>query len=109
MTTAQASIIDPAADATSQERSVQELRREAVRLFGGCDITDVTICIGIKDARGNRQEVIRQIQDSAEFRIVKCLHDVEEQMSVKKQDGDIVGFEPTGKYRLKLDVVFVRN
>lgn len=100
---------EEAARLADEERQQRELRRERLRLFGGVDVTDVTICIGYKDATGARHEVIRTVQDGAEFRITKCNHAVEEKMVAKKDSGDIVGYEPTGQYHIKLDVSFVRN
>lgn len=105
---------DPAASAeaaanAAQEMSALQARREQLRMFGGIDVTDVTVCVGYKDAAGVRHEIIRQVQDAADFRIIKCTHDIEEQMAVKKEGGEIIGFEPTGRYKLKVEVGFVRN
>ena len=78
-------------------------------MFGGIDVVDVTVCVGYRDATGVRHEVVRQVQDSAEFRIVKCAHSTEELMAIKKESGDIIGHEPTGRYKLKVEVDFIRN
>lgn len=95
---------------SAQERmNERNLRRAAMKLWGGMPITDVSVCIGMKDKNGQRTEVVHQIDGESDFRIVDCTHNVKEEMTPVRVEGKIEGFEPSGKYRLKLDCVYIKE
>lgn len=102
--------VPPAVGTTSADRNARQLRREQLRLFPPVPVTDVTVVIGITDPAGERREIHHQVAaGGGQFRIVDCQHGIKEEMAVVKEDGAIIGHEPTGKYRLKLDVTFVKE
>jgi hypothetical protein len=70
-------------------------------------ISDVTLILGYKTKEG-RNEVIHDI-NSDDVRIVKCEHSVEEKMRPCKEDGQLVGYEPTGEYVLTLKLKYVKE
>jgi hypothetical protein len=106
--------IGDAGDAAAAEADAKNLieerkrRREAMKLWGGQVITDVTLVIGMRDRNGNHQQVIHEIQADDDIRIIECAHAVTEEMSPVRIEGKVEGFEPTGKYRLKLDCKYVK-
>lgn len=70
-------------------------------------VSDVTVIIGYKDRDGRRTEVIHDIAD---VRITECQHSfAEKQKMTKDNDGQLLGFEPTGEYILKLLVKYNKD
>lgn len=70
--------------------------------------SDVAICLGLLGKDGKRQEVVHQI-DSDSVRIVSVSHGVVEKMRQHKEDGQLLGFEPTGEYELTLKVKYIKE
>lgn len=91
------------------EKNAQQLRKDSLKIWGGVPVMDVTVVIGMKDRKGNRQEIVHQIETDADIRITECNHQVKEDVVPVREDGSIIGFEPTGKYRFKLDVLYVKE
>jgi hypothetical protein len=83
-------------------------RRAALRSWPGVPVTDITVVVGFKDPNGERREVIHQV-DGADYRITKCIHETSEKVAAVREEGAIIGFEPTGEFRLKLDATFVKE
>ncbi len=100
----------PPQTAAGLDRNARQLRKEQLRLFPPVPVTDVTVVIGIKDPAGTRREIHHQVEtEGGLYRIIECAHGIKEEMAVVKEDGAIIGYEPTGKYRLKVDVTFVKD
>ncbi len=72
-------------------------------------VTDVAVVIGYKTKNGKKEEIVHTI-DSDDVRIVTCSHTVEEKMkAAKDEEGNSLGFEPTGEYVLTLKVKFIKD
>lgn len=97
-----------AATADQLEKTAKQLRQERLRAWGGVPITDITVCIGIRDPNGERREVVHQI-DSSAYRIVSCQHGVQEKTAAVREEGAIIGFEPTGEFELSLKAKFIKE
>lgn len=83
--------------------------RQSRRLDGKVPVSDVTLIIGYRDRQGARQEVIHDIVDS-DHRIVMCSHNVIEKVQkVKDDEGNLMGFEPTGEYEVTIKIKYVRE
>lgn len=83
--------------------------RQARRLSDKVPVSDVTLIIGYRDRQGARQEVIHDIVDS-DHRIVMCSHNVLEKVQkVKDDQGNLMGFEPTGEYEVTIKIKYVRE
>lgn len=72
-------------------------------------VVDVAVVIGYKTKSGKREEIVHTI-DSEEVRIAICNHSVEEKVKqAKDEEGNIIGFEPTGEYILTLKVKYIKD
>jgi hypothetical protein len=68
-------------------------------------VSDVRVIIGYTDAAGVRTEVVHQVGSTE--RITSVVHSVDEKQQKSKDDeGNFIGFEPTGEYVLKLAVKY---
>lgn len=75
----------------------------------GIDYSDVAVCLGITGKDGKRQEIVHQI-DGQDVRIVSVAHGITEKVKqAKDDDGNTLGFEPTGEYELTLKVKFIKE
>lgn len=72
-------------------------------------VSDVAVVIGFKTKSGKREEIVHAI-DSDDVRIVTCAHTVEEKVKQSKdEEGNLLGFEPTGEYILTLKVKYTKD
>jgi hypothetical protein len=66
---------------------------------------NISLCIGMEDGK----EIVHQISDE-DVRIVSVQHSVNEKVKQSKdEEGNLLGFEPTGEYELTLKVKFVKE
>lgn len=72
-------------------------------------VTDVVVIIGMKTKGGKREEVQHSIDVEDGLRIVKCVQEIEERQRQCKEDGQLIGFEPTGEYNFNLKVKYVKD
>lgn len=93
----------PPPELKAAEKKEKVLRPSAV------PITDVTLIIGMKTKDGKREEVIHDINTDDALRIVTCSHTIEEKTRACKEDGQLVGYEPTGEYVLTLKVKYIKD
>lgn len=70
-------------------------------------VDSVGVVIGYS-ARDGVREVVHQVNGS-EVEIISCIHSVEKKMRACKEDGQLVGFEPTGEEVLTLKVKYIRS
>lgn len=70
-------------------------------------INSVGVVVGYKTSKGIN-EVVHQI-DGEEVTITSCSHSVVKKMRAVKEDGQTVGYEPTGEEELVLRVKFIRE
>lgn len=70
-------------------------------------INSITVVIGYKTERGI-QEVIHQL-DGEVVRIVSFQHDVTNKTSPVKEDGKLVGHEPTGEETVVIKIKYIRE
>lgn len=101
----------PPGGATPQVQQVapasETAARHARRLQGKVPISDVTIIVGRKNLEGQRTEEMNNI-DGRDFRITGFSEVVVEKMQkVKDDQGNLMGFEPTGEYELTVKVRYV--
>lgn len=88
------------------ERAAQRRQRRS----SAVPYTDIAVCIGMKDELGIRKEIVHQIQgEDSDIRIVNVEHKVTEKTRQCKEDGQLVGFEPTGEYELVLKVKYIKD
>ena len=74
---------------------------------GDFTINSVGLVIGYKTKKGV-EEVVHQV-DGEEVTITSCTHEVVKKMRCVKQDGQVVGYEPTGEEMLVLKVKYIRE
>jgi hypothetical protein len=72
-------------------------------------VQDVTVILGMQNREGNREEVIHDINTLEDLRIVSCAHTIEEKTRAVKEDGQLIGYEPTGEYILTLKVKYIKD
>ncbi len=78
--------------------------REAPRAV---PVTDVAVIIGIRTRDNGRQETMIDIgQDT---RILECTNTVKEKVRAVTEEGQFIGFEPTGEYELTLKVKYLKE
>lgn len=72
-------------------------------------IESVTVVVLQKDKDGNEHEVIHTI-DGTQVSIVDYQFNIKQKhVKAKTEDGNVVGFEPSGEETLKLTVSYIRN
>lgn len=92
-----------------RQLSDQPPRAQKRTLPRGTEYTDVAICIGLEPVSGgDRKEIIHQI-DGSQVRITSVEHKVNEKMRAVKEDGQLIGYEPTGEYELTLKVKYFKE
>jgi hypothetical protein len=69
-------------------------------------ISDVTIIMGMRTKSG-RQEVIHDI--GPDHRILKCSHEVVEKVRAVTEEGQFLGYEPTGEYEMTIKVKYLKE
>jgi len=77
------------------------------RISNDLPIDSVGVVIGYT-ARDGVREVVHQVNGS-EVEIISCVHSVEKKMRACKEDGQLIGYEPTGEETLTLKVKYIRN
>lgn len=70
-------------------------------------ITDIAVILGMKTKDSGRQEILYDIGPS--MRILKCTHEVVEKVRAVTEEGQFLGYEPTGEYELTLKVKYLRE
>jgi hypothetical protein len=88
-----------------------EAPKKVRKTLKGTDYTDVSVVIGLSGPNGTHQEIVHQIDGAfgSGVSIVKVEHGVEEKVRQCKEDGQLVGFEPTGEYVLTLKVKYIKD
>ena len=72
-------------------------------------IGSVTVSINYLDGEGKMQEVMHDI-GGENVRIVQCIHNINQKVKMAKGDeGELLGFEPTGEYELTLKVKYIKE
>jgi hypothetical protein len=74
---------------------------------GDFTINSVGVVIGYKTKKGI-EEVVHQI-DGEEVTITSCQHEVVKKMRQVKEEGQVVGYEPTGEETLVIKVKYIRE
>jgi hypothetical protein len=70
-------------------------------------INSIAVVIGYKTEKGI-QEVVHQL-DGEQVRIVSFTHDVQTKMRAVKEDGQMVGHEPTGEEIVIIKIKYIRE
>lgn len=79
---------------------------ESISKRTSIEYTDLTVIVGSNDKDGNRQEQVHVI-DGEVVNIAKVLLlNEEKQRACKNDEGNIVGYEPSGEVNLKLEVKY---
>jgi hypothetical protein len=90
---------------TTPLHSVEDKKKMGLPI--GVPVTDVTVIVGYVSKDGSRQEVIHDIHN---VRIASCVHQVDEKLQkAKDEEGNFIGFEPTGEYSLTLKVKYLKE
>lgn len=72
-------------------------------------VTSASVVIGYLGKDGKENEVVHTV-DGEVVEIVSCVHDVKKKMRAAKDDeGNVIGFEPTGEEELTLKVKYIRS
>jgi hypothetical protein len=74
---------------------------------GAFPISNVGVVIGYQTKKGI-EEVVHQV-DGDDVTITSCTHEVVKKMRQVKEEGQVVGFEPTGEETLILKVKYIRE
>lgn len=70
-------------------------------------ITDIAIILGMRTKDSGRQEIMYDINPS--MRILKCTHEVVEKVRAVTEEGQFLGYEPTGEYEFTLKVKYLKE
>jgi hypothetical protein len=72
-------------------------------------VSSASVVIGYLGKDGKESEVVHTVDGEA-VEIVSCTHDIKKKMRASKDDdGNVIGFEPTGEEELVLKVKYIRN
>lgn len=96
--------LDPEAVRNEQLRARQAAIRAAPRAV---PVTDVAIIMGMMTKGSGRQETVIDINQS--HRILECTQTVKEKVRPVTEDGQFLGYEPTGEYELTLKVKYLKE
>jgi len=83
--------------------------RKASSVLSAVPITDVSVIIGMLNREGKREEIIHDINTADATRIVLCHQNIEEKTRAVKEEGQLVGYEPTGEYILTVKVKYIKE
>lgn len=95
---------------SAEEQRNAELRARAQQLREApraVPVSDVSVILGMRTRDGGRQEVVYDV--SPQHRILKCTHEVTEKVRAVTEDGQFLGFEPTGEYELIVKVKYLKE
>lgn len=72
-------------------------------------VNSASVVIGYRGKDGKENEVVHTV-DGETVEIVSCTHDIKKKMRAAKDDeGNVIGFEPTGEEELVLKVKYIRS
>jgi hypothetical protein len=71
-------------------------------------VTDIAVILGIQCKDNGRQEVIYDI-GGGKHRILKVTHENVEKVKAVTEEGQFLGYEPTGEYEFTLKVKYLRE
>lgn len=69
---------------------------------------DIAVILGMQTKDSGRQEIIYDI-GGGKHRILKVTHENIEKVKAVTEDGQFLGFEPTGEYEFTLKVKYLRE
>lgn len=104
----------PAAPHAPQQNTAEEARNAVLRAKAealrnaprAIPIKDVTVILGMHTKSG-RQEVMYDI--GPDYRILKCTHEVVEKVRAVTEEGQFLGYEPTGEYEMTIKVKYLKE
>ena len=70
-------------------------------------VNSVGVVIGYNTKKGI-EEVVHQV-DGDDVTITSCIHEVVKKMRTVKENGAVVGYEPTGEETLTIRVKYIRE
>lgn len=71
-------------------------------------ISDIGVIIGVQTKDNGRQEVMYDI-GAGKHRILKCTHELTEKVRAVTEEGQFLGYEPTGEYEFILKVKYLKE
>lgn len=83
----------------------QQALREAPRAI---PVMDLAVILGMQTKDSGRQEIIYDI-GGGKHRILDVQHGVKEKVKAVTEEGQFIGFEPTGEYEFTLKVKYLRE
>ncbi len=98
------SILPPAEQARNAE--LQEKARALREAPRAVPITDVAIVIGIRTKEGRQEQII---DIGSDFRILECTQNMKEKVRAVTEDGQFLGYEPTGECEFTLKVKYLKE
>lgn len=100
----------PTLDSSPEALERQALRERAQALRSApraVPVSDVAVIIGIQTRDNGRQETLVDI--GQDYRILECTQSVKEKVRAVTQDGQLLGYEPTGEYEFTLKVKYLKD
>lgn len=90
-----------------RNRRLQEKAKALREAPRAVPVTDVAVIIGMRTRENGRQETMIDINGS--HRILECTQTVKEKVRAVTEDGQFLGYEPTGEYELTLKVKYLKE